>query len=118
MTTSHLAVILKIERALPVDGWPLNLNYLQRSNRRAGELRAVTSQKHKRALPVDGEAPSYAVATEVTAGLWAQGRLLLFVYLQEQAANADNDQTKLKNFRSRHIAAPLSWNQGARSAPC
>lgn len=44
MTTSHLAVILKIERA----------------------------------LPVDGEAPSYAVATEVTAGLWGQGRLLLY----------------------------------------
>ena len=36
LTTSHQAVILKIERALPVDGWPL-------SNRRAGELRAVTS---------------------------------------------------------------------------
>ena len=55
---------------------------------------------------------------EVTACLEAR-RLLLFVCLKKQTTNANDHKTKLKNFGCTHIfAAPLSQDQGARSAPC
>ncbi len=59
LTTQADLIILNIERALPVDGWPL------------------------------------VYGKEVTACFEA-GRLLLFMYLNEQTHNADDDQTKLK----------------------
>ena len=30
--------------------------------------------------------------------LWTEGRLLLFVYLKKQAANANDNKTEFKNF--------------------
>lgn len=47
--------------------------------------------KIERALPVDGQSPSYVTRSNRLS--WgAVGRLLLFVYLNEQAADADDDQ--------------------------
>ena len=62
--------------------------------------------KIERALPVDGQPP--AVLQEVTVSLEA-GRLLLFMYLNEQAANADDDQGVSEELTvCDHWAAPLS----------
>ena len=45
---------------------------------------------------------------------WGQGRLLLFavMYLQEQAANADDNQTELKQLRIRQHGHPLLSSEG------
>lgn len=48
------------------------------------------------------------MVTEVTATGWGPGRLLLFVHLQKQAANANDHETELKELGNTHWAAPLS----------
>ena len=55
---------------------------------------------------------------EVTAKLWAQGRLLLFIGRDKEADHADDNKCVLKQFTvCNHWAPPLSKDQGARSAP-
>ena len=50
---------------------------------------------------------------------WSLGRLLLFIGRNKEAANADDNKCVLKQFTvCDHWAAPLSEDQGARSAPC
>lgn len=84
MTNSYQAVILKIERALPVDGWPPKL-VSQKSNRLG----------------------------------WSLGRLLLFVRLNEQAANTnDNQGVSEKLTVCNHRAAPFPKIRGQEGAPC
>ena len=58
-------------------------------------------------------APKVNYFKEVTAG-WEAGRLLLFavMYLQEQAANADDNQTELKQLRIRQHGHPLLSSEG------
>ena len=81
MTKQYQAVILRIERALPVSGWPL------------------------------------ASYKEVTACLEA-GRLLLFVYLNKQAANAGDDQGVSEKLTiCNHWAAPFPSLRGQEAAP-
>ncbi|EOS65267.1 hypothetical protein C816_02498 [Oscillibacter sp. 1-3] len=71
--------------------------------------------KKEEALPVRRLAP--AVLQEVTASLEA-GRLLLFVCLNEQAANADDDQGVSEELIvCNHWAGPLSKDQRAKKLP-
>ena len=51
---------------------------------------------------------------------WSLGRLLLFVYLDEQAANTDNENTNLNQVRiCNHHGQPSSHViRGQEAAPC
>ena len=54
---------------------------------------------------------------EVTAG-WEAGRLLLFIGRNDEADNADDNQTVCKQIRvSHHRTAPLSKDQRAKKLP-
>ncbi len=61
-----------------------------------------------RALPGNGQPRVRVTEVTATVGIW--GRLLLFVVVdrQKQSTQADDNQTELIKFRSRHWAAPLS----------
>ncbi len=59
----------------------------------------------KKALPAGSGPKAYVTRSNRT--LWTEGRLLLFT-LEEQAANANDDQAELQNLRCAHWAAPLS----------
>lgn len=69
----------------------------------------------ERALLADGW--PLTLDYEVTAG-WRAGRLLLFIGLDEQGNNADDDKCVLKQFTvCDHMARPLSADQRAKKLP-
>ena len=76
--------------------------------------------KTERALPADGWPSELNYSKRSNRTLWTGGRLLLFVYLQKQAANANNENTNLNQVRiCNHHGQPSSrWIRGQEAALC